>query len=145
MPTLINFAGSTLGSEGERQIEKPELLEMIRAYRRQRYDVIAHYGNNRHDSRACYFSADVYHKIFSRGCDGIRTYYGVRTEPDGLHYHNIILVGTRGKEDALAPEDYVAIAHNPQDDDGAIYDWGSLCPPSEDCELGTLLEEADKP
>ncbi|MBA9078426.1 MULTISPECIES: hypothetical protein [Rufibacter] len=144
MPKLINLQGE--GAIEERQIDKKEMMQMVRDYKRERTDVIAQHGNNRNDSRACYFSKAIYEKILVEAqCDGIRTYYGIRTEPsDKKRYHTIILVGTRNRKDALTDNDYVAIASNPADDDGTIYEWGSLCPPGEGCAIDTLLAEADQ-
>jgi len=128
----------------ERQIKMGELLEMGRAYRDQRQRVIAAHGNNPDDSRACYFSKEIYAKILIEAqCDGIRTYYGLRKEPDGRYYHTVILVGTRNKVDALDEADYVAVAQN-SDDPEVMYEWGSLCPPGKECAAGTLLPQIDE-
>ncbi|MGV3538663.1 MAG: hypothetical protein ACO1OQ_02570 [Rufibacter sp.] len=146
MPKLIDLRGSQ-GFTEEHRITKAEMIEMARAYREQRHSGIKKHGNNANDSRTCWFHKDVYMAIFGQNCTGIRTYYGVKVQQDQQgkkhNVHTLILVGTRDGKPALLDTDYVAIAANPEETD-IMYDWGSLCPPGDDCGQDTLLEEVDE-
>ncbi|AKQ47201.1 hypothetical protein TH63_18640 [Rufibacter radiotolerans] len=129
------------GSIG-RKIDKVEFLELTRAYRDQRLNLISRYGNNTNDSRSCLYSRDILESILGSGCSGVRAYYGVRTEPtDSQQYTTLVLVGIK-KNASTGIEEVVKI-FNGLEEEEVLYEWGSLCPPDDGCSSNPLLIEID--